>query len=146
MKSMMVLNRSAAETPRMAKRERRQESPAKNEEKKSSKDDSEPATSGAPGAASPRVVPAAREKRTGAGRSGPDRLPGERCRDRVDESEVSQEYGAHRRAFLPHDGAAEPAAARLADRNSRRIPRRYWHLSCHGAALREKIRADTFPR
>src|SRR5260370_31718638 len=127
MKSMMVLNRSAAETPRMAKRERRQESPAKNEEKKSSKDDSEPATSGAPGAASPRVVPAAREKRTGAGRSGPDRLPGERCRGRADESEVSQEEGAHRRAFLPHDGAAAPPAARLRGRKSRGNPGAYFH-------------------
>jgi hypothetical protein len=36
---MMVLNRSAAETPRMAKWERRGESPAKNGKKKYKKDE-----------------------------------------------------------------------------------------------------------
>src|SRR6266849_1685400 len=109
----------------MGKRQRRRENPVKNEKKKSSKDDSEPAANSARGAASTCIVSAPREKRTGAGRSGPDGLPGERCSDCADEREVSQEKGSHRRAFLPHGGAAKtaPAAARLADGTVRRISR-----------------------
>src|SRR6266704_5867026 len=107
MKSMMEIARSAAQTRQTAKQEPRRESPGKNKIKKSSKDDCEPPAGGAPGAASTRIVSAPREKRTGAGKSGPSGLPGERCRDRADEQDVSQEEGSYRRAFLPHGSAAK---------------------------------------
>src|SRR5260370_17892759 len=130
----------------MAKRERRRESPAKNGKKKRNKDDPEPPAGGAPGAASTRNVSAPREKGAGVGEGGPDGLPGERCRDRADEWDVSQEEGSYRRAFLSHAGAAAagPATARLKGDKGPRIPGRHCHFSRDGAALREKERAKTF--